>query len=125
MLRHDPIHICRATYIDTVRGAAPQMEAWTVLEPLPVPCSIWPEPQETSGPQQSSLPFFLLLSVELFPRLALAGNLEPVGPAVFSVEPGLAVSEAARHTALALGRVGAVEEWNVLVANITEPGTLC
>ena len=53
--------------------------------------------------------------------LALANELEPVGPAVLLVEPGLAVGEAASHAALALGRVGAVEERNVLVANVAEP----
>ena len=54
-------------------------------------------------------------------RSAHAGVLEPVGPAVFLVEEGLAVGEAAGHAALALGRIGAVEEGDVLVANVAEP----
>jgi len=54
--------------------------------------------------------------------LAHAGKLEPVGPAVLLVQEGLAVGEAAGDAALALGRVGAVEEGDVLVANVAEPG---
>jgi len=37
------------------------------------------------------------------------------------MEPGLAVCEAAGDAALALGRVGAVEEGDVLVADVAEP----
>lgn len=54
--------------------------------------------------------------------LAHADVLEPVGSAVFPVEPGLAIGETAGNAALALGRVGAVEEGNMLIANIAEPG---
>lgn len=52
---------------------------------------------------------------------ALAYILEPVRPAVLLVEPGRAVSEATRHAALALGRVGAVEERDMLVSDVAEP----
>jgi hypothetical protein len=53
---------------------------------------------------------------------AIANIFEPVRPAIFLVKESFAVSEAARHAALALGRVGAVEEWNMLVSDISEPG---
>ena len=53
--------------------------------------------------------------------LAHADVLEPVGSAVFPVEPGLAIGETAGDATLALGRVGAVEEGNMLIANIAEP----
>lgn len=49
-------------------------------------------------------------------------KLEPVGSAVFAVEPLLAVREAARHAAFAFGRVGTIEEGDVLVADVAEPG---
>ena len=52
---------------------------------------------------------------------ALADILEPVGSAVLLVEPGLTVGEAALDAALALVGVGAVEEGDVLVADIAEP----
>lgn len=55
--------------------------------------------------------------------LAHADVLEPVGSAVFPVEPGLAIGETAGNAALALGGVGTVEEGNVLIANIAEPKT--
>ena len=47
--------------------------------------------------------------------------LEPVRPAVFLVQPGLAVSKATLNTALTFWRVGAVEEGDVLVTDIAEP----
>lgn len=53
--------------------------------------------------------------------LAHASELEPVRTAVFSVKEGFTVSETAGDAASALGRVGAVEERDVLVADITEP----
>jgi len=46
---------------------------------------------------------------------------EPDWPAVFSVQPSLAVGQASCNTASALRRVGAVEERNMLVTNILEP----
>lgn len=52
---------------------------------------------------------------------AHADILEPVGPAVLLVEEGFAVGEPARDAALALSRVGAVEEGDVLVADVAEP----
>ena len=72
----------------------------------------------------------LLVGISLFFScfcvfLALAHKLEPVGSAVLLVEPGLAVSEATGYAALALGRVGAVEERNVLIANVAEPREYC
>lgn len=53
--------------------------------------------------------------------LALANKLEPVRPAVLLVEEGLAISKPASDAALALGRVRAVEEGDMLISNITEP----
>lgn len=50
-----------------------------------------------------------------------ANILEPVWPAILLVEPGLSVCEAAGDAALALWRVWAVEERNVLVTYILEP----
>lgn len=50
-----------------------------------------------------------------------ADVFEPDGAAVLAVEPGLAVGEAARDAAAALGVVGAVEEGHVLVADVAEP----
>jgi len=50
-----------------------------------------------------------------------ADILEPQGPAVFFVEEGLAVGEAASDATGAFGIVGAVEEGDVLVADVTEP----
>lgn len=50
-----------------------------------------------------------------------ADVLEPVRPTVFPVQPRLARSKLTGNTALALGRVGTVEEWNMLVADVTEP----
>jgi hypothetical protein len=53
--------------------------------------------------------------------LVHADILEPVRTAVLLVQPGLAVGETARHASLALVRVGAVEEGDVLVSDIAEP----
>lgn len=37
------------------------------------------------------------------------------------MQPGLAIGEATLDAALALRRVGAIKEWDVLVSNIFEP----
>ena len=55
-------------------------------------------------------------------RPFVAHVLEPVGAAVLSLQPRFAVVELAFGAAAALVRVGAVEEWDVLVPDITEPG---
>jgi hypothetical protein len=55
-------------------------------------------------------------------RPFIAHVLEPVRAAILAVQPSLSVSEAALGAALAFRRVGAIEERNVLVANILEPG---
>jgi len=47
--------------------------------------------------------------------------LEPIGPAVFLQQELLAIGEAARYAALALGIVRAVPEGDVAVADISEP----
>lgn len=47
--------------------------------------------------------------------------LEPDWPAVVAMKPCLSVRQTARHAALALGRVGTVEEGDVLVSDIPEP----
>ena len=47
--------------------------------------------------------------------------LEPIWSTVLSVEPGISIGEAARDTALALGRIWAVEKGNVLIPDILEP----
>jgi hypothetical protein len=52
----------------------------------------------------------------------VAHILEPIRAAVLAVQPSLSVGEAALGAAFALGRVGAVEERNMLVADILEPG---
>lgn len=57
----------------------------------------------------------------LFLPSAHTGIFEPVRPAVFSMEEWFTICQAAGDTALALGRVGAIEERNVLVTNISEP----
>lgn len=54
-------------------------------------------------------------------QLVHADVLEPVRTAVVLVQPSLAVGESPGDAALALGRVGAVEEGNVLVPNVAEP----
>lgn len=54
-------------------------------------------------------------------RSAHAVHLEPVRPAVLTVKPLLTVGEASSDATLALGRVGAVEEWDVLISDVTEP----
>lgn len=56
-------------------------------------------------------------------RLAQPYVLEPVRPAVFFHQERLAICKPPRCAAAALGRVGAVEIWDVLVADITEPVT--
>lgn len=48
--------------------------------------------------------------------------LEPDGAAILRIEPVLAVCEAAYLAARALAVVGAVEEGNVLVTDVAEPG---
>jgi hypothetical protein len=48
--------------------------------------------------------------------------LEPEWPTVFAVQPWLAVGKAAGFAAGTAGAVGAVEEGNVLVADVAEPG---
>jgi hypothetical protein len=55
-------------------------------------------------------------------RPFVAHVLEPVRAAILTVQPSLSVSEAALSAALALGRVRAIEEGDMLVANILEPG---
>jgi hypothetical protein len=50
-----------------------------------------------------------------------AGVLEPHVAAVLRIEPVLAVGEAAGLAAGALSVVGAVEEGDVLVADVAEP----
>lgn len=57
----------------------------------------------------------------LFLSSAHTGIFEPVRPAVFSMEEWFTICQAAGDTALALGRIGAVEERNVLVTNISKP----
>jgi len=59
------------------------------------------------------------------PTSAHADVLEPVGPAVLLVEEGFAVRKSARDAALALSRVGAVEEGDVLVSDVAEPVLVC
>jgi hypothetical protein len=54
-------------------------------------------------------------------RPLVANIFEPVGSAVFSVQPRLAIGEASLDAATALWRVGAVEERNVLVSDVLEP----
>jgi len=46
---------------------------------------------------------------------------EPIRPAVLLEQEALAIVHLARLAAFALGRVGAVEEGDVLVADIPEP----
>jgi hypothetical protein len=54
-------------------------------------------------------------------RPLVANVFEPVGSAVFPVQPCLAIGEAALYAATTLWRVRAVEEWNVLVSDVLEP----
>lgn len=49
-------------------------------------------------------------------------ELEPIGTTILLEKESLAVGEAARSAAGALGRVGAVEIGYVLVADVAEPG---
>lgn len=53
--------------------------------------------------------------------LAHTDIFEPIGPAVFLVKEGFAVCQAACVAAAAFRRVGAIEEWNMLIANVPEP----
>lgn len=55
-------------------------------------------------------------------RSAHADILEPIRAAVILVQPLLAIRQSTRSAARALGRVWALEEGSVLVANISEPG---
>lgn len=61
-----------------------------------------------------------LLSLIYF-HSAHADIFKPVWPAVFSMKEWFTICQSAGDAALALGRVGAVEEWNVLITNISEP----
>lgn len=54
-------------------------------------------------------------------HLAHPDVLEPIGPAVFLMEPRITVREAASDAATTLWRIGAIEEGDVLVADVTEP----
>jgi len=55
------------------------------------------------------------------PPLIHVGIFEPIGSAIFPIQPLLSICEATRHAALAFWRVGTVEEGNVLIADISEP----
>lgn len=57
----------------------------------------------------------------LFLPSAHTGIFKPVRPAVFSMKEWFTICQAAGDTTLALGRIGAVEERNVLITNISEP----
>lgn len=57
-------------------------------------------------------------------ELPRANVLEPVGSAILFLQPWLAGVELAGRAASALGRVGAVEVGDVVVANVAEPGEL-
>jgi hypothetical protein len=48
--------------------------------------------------------------------------LEPVWTTILSVQPLLPVSEASCYATAAFRRVGAVEEGNVLISDVPEPG---
>jgi hypothetical protein len=65
--------------------------------------------------------YYLSSSVIDLWRPLIAHIFEPIWPAVLAIKPGFAVSEAALGAASTLGRIRAVEERNVLVANILEP----
>jgi hypothetical protein len=54
-------------------------------------------------------------------RSTHADMLEPDRPAVLTIQPRLSIRKPARRTATALGRIGAIEEGDMLVADITEP----
>jgi hypothetical protein len=54
--------------------------------------------------------------------LVHADVLEPQRSTVFAVQPWLAVGEEAGYAAGTAGAVGAVEEGDVLVADVAEPG---
>ena len=55
-------------------------------------------------------------------RPFVAHVLEPVRAAVLAVQPSLSIGEATLGTAPTFGRVGAIEERDMLVADILEPG---
>jgi hypothetical protein len=65
--------------------------------------------------------YYLSSSVIDLWRPLIAHIFEPIWPAVLAIKPGFAVSEAALGAAPTLGRIRAVEERNVLVADILEP----
>lgn len=46
---------------------------------------------------------------------------KPVWSTILLVQPSLAICEPARNTTLALRRIGAIEERNMLIPNISEP----
>ncbi len=49
---------------------------------------------------------------------------EPVGPTIFLEQEFVPIGKQARLAALTLGRIRAVEERNVLIADIAEPASL-
>lgn len=51
----------------------------------------------------------------------LTYELEPVWPTVVVMQPCLTIRETSRGTAMAFRRIGAVEEWRVLIAYISKP----
>lgn len=55
------------------------------------------------------------------PILARSDIFKPIGPAIFVMEECFAISQSARDTATALGRIGTVEKRNVLIADIAKP----
>lgn len=65
--------------------------------------------------------FIMFLPPLVYFHSAHTGIFEPIRPAVFSMKEWLTICQSAGDTALALGRVGAVEERNVLITNISEP----
>lgn len=69
---------------------------------------------------EASCLILVLLSLRYFPS-AHTGIFEPVWPAVFSMKEWFTICQSAGDAALALGRIGAVEERNVLITNISEP----
>lgn len=75
-------------------------------------------------------PFLVLVSSAVttlfppdFPPSVRMHELEPVRPAILPVQPGLSIGEAACYATPALWRVGAVEEGNVLVSDVSEPAS--
>jgi hypothetical protein len=83
-------------------------------------CKEDPSPQhvrESRVLERSGAPFLGLLTQ--------ADIAEPVGPTVLLAEEVFALVHLANPAALALGRVGTVEEGDVLIANIPEPVSRC